>query len=64
MSAVEKKLPSLLVKSFTRASFTYDNFSNDMFTFSKAGMSAFEKVHLSYEKLSYELKLTSSTRAK
>ncbi|MAG86143.1 MAG: hypothetical protein CMB97_01875 [Flavobacteriaceae bacterium] len=27
-------------------------------------MPAFEKAHLSYEKLSYELKLTSSTRAK
>ncbi len=29
----------------------------------KAGMPDFEKVHLPYEKLSYELKLTSSTRA-
>ncbi len=58
MSAVEKKLSSLLVKSFTRASFTYDNFSYDKCTFQKASMSASEKVHLSFEKLAYELKFT------
>ena len=32
---------------------SYDNFSYDKCTFSKADMPAFEKVDLSYEKLSY-----------